>query len=252
MSADMQKWFFEVFEGLPRQGPGSFACTQRAFELCQGLPRQPKILDLGCGSGAQTFDLAKLCGGSILAVDSHPPLIKRLRERAQETGQSERIEAREADFSSLDLAPESFDLIWSEGALYNLGLEAALPLCRELLKRGANLAFTDAVWRSEEAPEDVRAAFADYPSMGSVPEVLALAHKLDWQLMGHFSLPPEAWWQDFYGPMEQRLSELSERHANNTVAISVFEEIAKEPKMRHRSGDHYGYEFFVLKKPETP
>ncbi len=52
--------FFEVFESLPWQGPGSRACIARALELCTDLPQAPTILDLGCGVDAQTFDLAEI------------------------------------------------------------------------------------------------------------------------------------------------------------------------------------------------
>ena len=46
---------FEVFEALPRQGPGDRACAERALALCDELPATPRILDLGCGVGAQTM-----------------------------------------------------------------------------------------------------------------------------------------------------------------------------------------------------
>lgn len=63
--------FFEVYEHLPRQGPGNRACAARAIGLCSELQAFPAILDLGCGVGGQTFQLAELSSGTILAVDSH-------------------------------------------------------------------------------------------------------------------------------------------------------------------------------------
>ena len=83
--------FFELFEGLPRQGPGSAACTERAFGLCQDLPSAPRVLDLGCGAGAQTLDLVRLGAGSVVAVDGHAPLVARLRERVVELGLEGRV-----------------------------------------------------------------------------------------------------------------------------------------------------------------
>ena len=67
--------FFEVYEHLPRQGPGNRACAQRALDLCAGLPRTAAIADLGCGVGAQTLHLAELTDGTINAVDDHGPSI---------------------------------------------------------------------------------------------------------------------------------------------------------------------------------
>ncbi|MDZ4700204.1 MAG: class I SAM-dependent methyltransferase [Rhodothermales bacterium] len=70
---------FDVFESLPRQGPGNRVSAEKALGLCRELPASPSILDLGCGSGGQTLHLADLSPGSILAIDSHAPGIERLQ-----------------------------------------------------------------------------------------------------------------------------------------------------------------------------
>ncbi len=82
----MEKLFFEVFEPLPRQGPGSRSSAKRALDLCAGLPASPEILDLGCGAGAQTFYLAELTTGTITAIDNHTPNIERLGAEIAERG----------------------------------------------------------------------------------------------------------------------------------------------------------------------
>ncbi len=241
--------FFEVFEPLPRQGPGSLACTERALALCKDLPAEPRILDLGCGSGAQTLHLAALTRGSIVAVDNHPPFVERLRARLDD-GLAARVDARVADMTALDLEPESFDLVWSEGALYNLGLERALPLCAGLLKPGGHLAFTDAVWRTDHAPADVRAAFSpEYPSMGTAQDVLSLLQRDGWATEGHFNLPDATWWDEFYTPMEQRFEVLRSKYAQDAEALAVLSELAAEPQMHRDSAEHYGYDFFVARRP---
>ena len=53
------EYFFELFGDLPRQGPGCGEATLRALELLKDLPPQPKVLDIGCGSGMQTLILAR-------------------------------------------------------------------------------------------------------------------------------------------------------------------------------------------------
>jgi len=248
MISPMHEIFLEVFEPLPRQGPGSFACTRRALALCHSLSPSPRILDLGCGAGGQTLHLARLTDGSILAIDSHPPLVDRLRAQLEDEALTGRVEARVADMLALDLTPERFDLVWSEGALYNLGLESALPLCARLLCPGGYLAFTDAVWRSDDPPPDVREAFADYPTMGKVDDVLSLLQRGGWSVVDHFDLPQEAWWDDFYDPMEQRIEALRSKYAHDAEALAALDEVAKEPQMHRRSGHQYGYTFFVARR----
>lgn len=244
-----QQIFFEVFESLPRQGPGSFAATQRAFAACADLPTAPRIVDLGCGAGAQTVALAQLTGGTIVAVDSHAPLIERLRERLDELGATDRVETRVGDMAAIDLPRHSFDLVWSEGALYNLGLAVALPRCAELLRPGGYLVFTDAVWRSDDPPDDVQALFADYPTMGGVGDVVAQLENHGWEVIDWFDLPDEAWWEDFYAPMERRIESLREKYAGDAEALAALDELAREPEMHRRSGQQYGYAFFVARRP---
>jgi SAM-dependent methyltransferase len=249
MTSRADEIFLEVFEPLPRQGPGGIACTRRAVSLCRELPPSPRVLDLGCGAGAQTLHLASLIEGSILAIDRHPPLVERLRAKLEDRTVSGRVEARVADMSALDLPPASFDLVWSEGALYNLGLATALPMCAGLLRPGGYLAFTEAVWRTTDPPLEVREAFADYPAMGRVEDVLALIEANRYSPVDHFDLPNDAWWDDFYGPMEQRIETLRAKYAEDAEALAALDEVAVEPQMHRRSGHHYGYTFFIARRP---
>jgi SAM-dependent methyltransferase len=245
--------FYEVFEALPRQGPGSRVCTKRALDMCVGLPPTPAILDLGCGVGAQTLDLAALTNGTIVAVDLHEPNIARLQDTIEhDEGLAHRITPRVADFGNLDHDDATFDLVWSEGALYNLGLERALPLCKHLLRPGGHLAFTDAIWRTDNPPAQVRALFEeDYPTMGRVPDVLAQLEAIGLTVAGHFTLPDAAWWDDFYTPMNQRIAELRDLYAGDREALAALDELAEEPKMHEQHGAHYGYEFFVCRRPSV-
>ena len=109
------------------------------------------VLDLGCGVGGQTLHLADLTSGSIIALDNHAPGIERLRATVAGRGLAERIQPMVGDMAESGLPPASFDLVWSEGALYNIGIENALRICHGLLRPGGYLAFTDAVWRKRGA-----------------------------------------------------------------------------------------------------
>jgi len=241
--------FFEVYEALPRQGPGNRASAARALGMCPGLPAAPRILDLGCGVGGQTLHLADLTRGRIVAVDNHAPFIERLQESVAARGLEDRIRPLCADMADTGLPAGSFDLVWSEGALYNLGLDTALPLCRRLLRPGGHLVFTDAVWRKSDVPDEVRRGFElDYPGMGVTPDVLAALARHDLEVLGHFTLPDAAWWEDFYTPMAARVNELRRVYAVNPEALSVLDAIGREPELHAAHGDCYAYEFFVTKR----
>jgi len=46
--------FFEIYEDLPRQGPGNKTSTHKAFALLADLVAEPRILDIGCGLRSTT------------------------------------------------------------------------------------------------------------------------------------------------------------------------------------------------------
>lgn len=241
--------FFEVYEALPRQGPGNRACAERALGLCRDLPPSPAVLDLGCGVGGQTLHLAELTSGSIVAIDRHAPSIERLRAALAERGLTHRVRALVGDMAHPELPPESLDLIWSEGALYNIGIESALRICHGLLRPGGHLAFTDAVWRKENPPPEVKASFdSDDPTMGWVSDVLAAVERCGFSLEGHFTLPDEAWWDDFFTPMQRRIEELRGVHAADGEALAVLDRLAREPELHRAHSEYYAYEFFVARR----
>ena len=80
---DMQ-YFYELFCGLPRGGPGDNKSTRKAFGYLKNLPTEPLILDIGCGHGIQTLELAKISKGKIIAIDNYQPFLDILKKKAKE------------------------------------------------------------------------------------------------------------------------------------------------------------------------
>ncbi len=241
--------FFEVYESLPRQGPGNHASTAKALGMCHELPVSPKVLDLGCGGGAQTLDIAELTSGHIVAVDLHTPFIQRLQAEIERRGLAQRIETCVGDMNHPEFPAGTFDLIWSEGALYNIGMHRALSLCRNLLATGGYLAFTDAVWRKANPPPAVKAGFdLDYPTMGWVTDLVDAIAASGFEVQGHFTLPDDAWWADFYTPMEGRIEALRDKYANDAEATAILDQLAEEPRMHRDYSEYYAYAFFVARR----
>jgi SAM-dependent methyltransferase len=238
--------FFALHSGLPREGPGDRASTERALSLLPRLPEAPDLLDVGCGPGGQTIALAELLPNArITALDNHAPFLRALERRARDRGVATRIRTVEEDMASLPFAPGSFDLIWCEGAAYIIGLETALAAWQPLLRSGGAIALTEPVWLTDRPPERAAAFWSAYPAMRDAAGVRAVARRCGYRIAGDFVLPEEAWWTNYYGPLEARLADLEPNAGDPAVAI-VLEDAREELECRRRHPDCYGYLFIVL------
>ena len=204
---------------------------------------------MGCGTGGQTFQLAELTQGFVIAVDQNLLSIEKLSQKLVQLGLTNRIQAQVGDMAELNMAQSSFDLIWSEGALYNICIPRALSICAGLLRKGGYLVFTDAVWCRANPPDAVKAIFeSDYPTMGTVADLVSLIESSPFELLNHFPLPPEAWWDDFYTPMERIIEEFLGKYADDPEALEILKQLALEPVAHRKNSDYYNYEFFIKRK----
>jgi len=248
MTARQEAVFFELHSGLPREGPGDPQSTRRAFASLRALPERPRILDLGCGPGAQTLELAELSDGQIVAVDNHEPYVERLRRLILEHGLEERVRPLVADMRSLPFESGSFDLIWAEGSIYLIGFSRGLAEWRPLLARHGQIAVSEVSWLRKGAPAELRAFWSEsYPGIRTIPQNEAAVREAGYEPLVSFTLPQSAWWDAYYRPLEARLAALEDRHAGNPEAMEVLTVERREIELYRRYSDFYGYVFYVAR-----
>ncbi|MFO7692158.1 MAG: class I SAM-dependent methyltransferase [Vicinamibacterales bacterium] len=242
--------FFEIFESVPRGGPGDPASTRRALAMMADLPAQPRVLDLGCGPGGGSANLARLTGGRVAALDLHPPFVAQQAAAARAGGLSHHVDPVCADMRAAPFAPAVFDLVWSEGALYNMGFREGVGLCRRLVKPGGYVAVSEVVWTVAAPPDEVRLWWhAEYPDIAPIAEKAAVVTGAGFQIIDHFTLPREAWTRYFYEPMKARLGEFRRAWSGDSVGLAVIAELDVEIDMYERYSQVQGYEFFVGRRP---
>src|SRR5262245_59623553 len=114
-----------LFGGMEKLGPGDNAHTLHALRL---LPKRSfrLVVDAGCGTGRQTLALAAELGTVVHAVDSHRPFLDDLERRAGEAKFGHLVQAHCMDMKDVPHAFHDIDLLWSEGAAYNIGFANAL------------------------------------------------------------------------------------------------------------------------------
>lgn len=239
--------FYEVFERLPRQGPGAAESTRRALDLVPNLGPSSHILDIGSGTGAQSIVLAENTRAHIIAVDNHPQFLNDLNREATRLGISHRLKSCVADMHNLAFEDGSFDLIWCEGAIYNIGFEAGLQSWRRLLKPDGYVALTEVCWREVDIPEECEKFWQrEYDAIRNVSELLNAIEMCEYETVRHFPLPTKAWWDNYYQPLQDSLNEFRIRHRNDSIAQEIATKCQHEIDIWHVYGECYGYEFFVL------
>ena len=239
---------FEIFHGLPRQGPGDAASTVKALQLIPGIGRETRVLDLGCGTGLQTRVLAQHSRAHFVAIDNHGPFVEEANGHAQAAGIADRVETRVGDLRQPDFPPASFDVIWCEGAIYVLGFETGLRAWRPLLAPGGHLAVTEVCWSRSDPPEECAEFWArEYPAIRDAAALVTIADACGYDIVGRFPLPASSWWDDYYAPLERHITEFRGRHRDEPDAQELADQIQREIDIWQAYSAFYHYEFFVMR-----
>jgi SAM-dependent methyltransferase len=243
------QYFYELHEALPRCGPGANEFTRCAFNAIPKPPEHPFILDIGCGPGAQTLELAKIANGKIIALDNHPAFLDQLMKRTRVEGFAERIIPKNLSMLEMDFDENTFDIIWSEGALYFMGFQNGLRRCRQLLKNEGFLAVTEVIYLLADPPDTVTHFFEnEYPDIKDVKSNIERIQNEGFNLISNFTLTESAWLDSYYVPMERELSRLNKKYREYEMALGVFESLRNEIDLYRKYSKYYGYEFFVMQK----
>jgi len=240
--------FFEIHQDLPREGPGRDQYTQRAYDMLPKLDK-PRILDIGCGPGGPTMELARLSQGEVIGIDTHQPYLEKLQSKIEESGLSGRVKALNQSMFSMEFPDESFDIIWAEGAIYIIGFERGLKEWKRFIKPRGFLVVHEMAWLRPNPPQEINDYWMKlYPGITTADENIKIISHCDYDLLGHFPLPDDAWWIEYYEPLEERIQMLKQKYKDDTQALEVLNNEQQEIEMYKQYSRWYGSVFFAMHK----
>ncbi len=252
---DMFRLLADLHKDNERQGPGSDSVTRLAMELAglrkmaQSAGRPLKIADIGCGTGASALILAAELDAQITALDFLPEFLTVLTQRAEKAGVSGKIIPLQASMNSLPFQENEYDVIWSEGAVYNIGFEEGISSWKKFLKPGGILAVSEITWLTDVRPAAIETHWkAEYSEIETASEKIKKLEKCGYSPAAWFALPEECWTDHYYLPLRNQLPDFLKRNGNSDGAESVASMEQKEYELYQKYKKYYSYGFYIAEK----
>lgn len=241
----------EYFSSMERQGPGSPEVTIKALSFIDQLKNESKIADIGCGTGGQTFILAQNAPGQFTGIDLFPAFIDIFNTNAKKLNLQDRVKGIVGTMENLPFQNEELDLIWSEGAIYNIGFERGLNEWRRFLKIGGHICVSEASWFTENRPKEIFDFWnEEYPEIDTIPNKIAQMQKAGYVIVASFILPENCWIDNFFVPEITAQKIFLEKYKGNKSAEEFVKYEKHGAELYNKYKEYYGYVFYIGKKIE--
>ena len=150
---------------------------------------------------------------------------------------------------ALPFEEATFDAIWSEGAIYNMGFAAGIEAWARYLKPNGILAVSELTWFTAQRPQDLQTHWeTEYPEVGTASDKMAVLERLGFSPLGYFPLPVHCWLDNYYRPLQRRFSEFLSRHGNSEDARAIVLAEENEISLYERYSAFVGYGYYIACK----
>jgi len=236
-----------IFDGLDRLGPSSQSDSIKALNSIS--VKTGELLEIGCGKGANTIVLAKHAQFSVTGLDNDEYNLSCLKENlAQQRAfkqlfSPQQVEPICASMTDMPFSDQQFDIIWSEGSAYIMGVKQALESWKRFIKKDGYLVVSDLVWLTDSPDDEVQQFWLDaYPEMATVPCRYKMMEKAGYQVIDSYTLNQQSW-DNYLQPLQQKVSQL----ADHIFVSPALADLQKELNIHNNYLGQYGYQMFVLK-----
>jgi ubiquinone/menaquinone biosynthesis C-methylase UbiE len=238
----------DFYSDLEKLGPGDIEQSKKALSYIKFTTSSPQIVDIGCGTGSQTIFLAKETNSQIIAVDFLQPFLDELEKKAKSYNVD--IKTVCASMDKLPFSEESFDLIWSEGAIYNMGFNNGIKYIHKYLKPNGYLAITEISWLTEDRPNEIEDHWEkEYSEIDNIENKLKQLENNGYKILSHFTLPNNCW-ESYYEPIKNKIKAFLQKWGNSKEAIDFVNGEIKEIELYEKYNQYYGYVFYIAQKSE--
>ncbi len=201
--------------------------TIKAFQMLPSMNR-PFILDVGCGSGVPTMELAKLSDGYITALDINQDFLDELAIKIEREGLFNRITIIKRSIFNMDFPEGSFDIIWAEGSIWIIGFEKGLRTWRRFLKQNGFLVVHDA--------------------RDDIDKKLNQITRCGYDLLGYFELNEDVWRNEYFLPIQKLIDATRENCNNNPDMLAFLKKEQKDADVFTTDPASCCSVFFIIKK----
>ncbi len=194
------------------------------------LPKldKPRILDIGCGSGVPTMELARLGQGEVIGIDIDQPALDKLTRRIREAGFSNRVKAVNCSVLDMAFPDESFDIVWSEGSIFVVGFNRGVQEWKRFLKPNGFMVIHD--------------------EKGNVEGKLEEISECGYKLLGYFILSADTWWTEYFAPLEKLVAKSQTSCADDPHTLAELNQARSELEMFKNDPESNSSVYFVMQK----
>jgi ubiquinone/menaquinone biosynthesis C-methylase UbiE len=201
--------------------------TRKAFNRLPPL-KKPHILDIGCGTGVPTLELARLCDGDIIGVDIDQQSLDRLTAKIAQAGLTDRVKTLHCSMENMKFPDEQFDIIWAEGVIAHIGFQKGLIAWCRFIKPNGFLVVHD--------------------NIDNLTEKRTYIAQCGYRLIDSFIVPKDVWWNEYYCILEKQIKKLRKKYHTNLEAHALLDKEQHGVNEFKSNPAYHGSVFFIMQK----